>query len=80
MVEVGESPLVAVSREVEEEPGTGDPRRPAAAHRLAAAVGRLGRRTVPGLRRRGAPRGDHRADRAAGPGDQERGVPDAGAG
>ena len=33
-----------------------DPGRPAAAHRLAAAVERLGRRAVPGLRRRRARR------------------------
>ena len=55
VVEVGESPRLAVRREVEEELGLdiepGDLR----AHRLAARVGRLGRRGVPGLRR-GHPR------------------------
>ena len=69
VVEVGESPQLAVSREVAEELGLDDPRGPAAAHRLAAAVGRMGRRALPGLRRRGPRRGDHRHDRARGPGD-----------
>ena len=52
VVEVGESPQDAVSREVEEELGLDRGRRPPAAHRLAAAVERLGRRALPGLRRR----------------------------
>ena len=56
VVEVGESPQLAVTREVEEELALADPGRPAAAHRLAAAVERLGRRAVPGLRRRRARR------------------------
>ena len=51
VVEVGESPHLAVGREVEEELGLDADRRPAA-HRLAAPVGRLGRRALPGLRRR----------------------------
>ena len=51
VVEVGESPQLAVTREVEEELGLESPRA-AAAHRLAAAVERLGRRALPGLRRR----------------------------
>ena len=56
VVEVGESPQLAVAREVEEELGARDPGRPPAAHRLAAAVERLGRRALPGLRRRRARR------------------------
>ena len=56
VVEVGESPQVAVAREVEEELGLDIEAGRAAAHRLAAAVGRLGRRALPGLRRRRARR------------------------
>ena len=52
VVEVGESPRLAVRREVEEELGLDVDARRAAAHRLAPAVGRLGRRRVPRLRRR----------------------------
>ena len=43
------------------------PARPAAADRLAAAVGWLGRRALSGLRRRGPRRRDHRQDRARRP-------------
>ena len=60
VVEVGESPQLAVSREVEEELGLNVEAGDAAAHRLAAAVGRLGRRALPGLRRRRARRGGAR--------------------
>ena len=60
VVEVGESPQLAVAREVEEELGLAIARRRPAAHRLAAAVGRLGRRAVPGLRRRHPRPGDPR--------------------
>ena len=74
VVEVGESPQLAVAREVEEELGLTIDGRPAAAHRLAAAVERLGRRAVPGLRRRRARRLARRDHRAAGPRDQGRGV------
>ena len=52
VVEVSESPQLAVAREVEEELGLKVEAGRAAAHRLAAAVGRLGRRGLPGLRRR----------------------------
>ena len=48
-------------------------RRPAA-HRLAAPVGRLGRRGLPGLRRRRARPGDPRRHRDADPRDPRRGV------
>ena len=54
VVEVGESPQRAVGREVEEELGLDAGAGPDADHRLAAAVGRLGRRALPGLRRRRA--------------------------
>ena len=53
VVEVGESPQLAVGREVEEELGL-TIRAGGWCYRLAAAVGRLGRRVVPGLRRRRA--------------------------
>ena len=76
VVEVGESPQLAVGPR-----GRGgarrsriDRRRPAA-DRLAAAVGRLGRRALPGLRRRRARRRRSLdADRRAGPRDPARGV------
>ena len=60
VVEVGESPQLAGGREVEEELGLRRSRRAAAPDRLAPPVGRLGRRAVPGLRRRHPPRRDHR--------------------
>ena len=49
-------------------------RRPAGADRLAAAVERLGRRGLPGVRRRRARPVARRADRPAGAGDPERPV------
>ena len=66
VVEVSESPQLAVAREVEEELGAEDRGRSAAAHRLAAAVGWLGRRDLPGLRRRRARPRRRGRDRAAG--------------
>ena len=60
VVEVGESPRLAVGREIEEELALDIEPGGLAAHRLAAAVGRLGRRGLPGLRRRRARRGDPR--------------------
>ncbi len=66
VVEVGESPQVAVAREVEEELGFDIEGGRAAGHRLAAAVGRLGRRALPGLRRRRRRRVRARRGRAAG--------------
>ena len=58
----------AVAREVEEELGLTHRCRRPAAHRLAAAVGRLGRRGVPGLRRRRPRPVRARGRRAAGRG------------
>ena len=52
VVEVGESPRLAAAREIEEELALEIDAGPAAAHRLAASVERLGRRGLPGLRRR----------------------------
>ena len=69
VVEVNESPQQAVTREIEEELGLAHPRRRAGAHRLAAAVERLGRRALPGLRRRRPRRHPHRLDRPRGPRD-----------
>ena len=66
VVEVGESPQLAVSARGRGGARAHHPGRPAAAHRLAAAVERLGRRAVPGLRRRRARRRARRDDRAAG--------------
>ena len=74
VVEVGESPRLAVGargRRGARPPARG--RRPAA-HRLAAAVGRLGRRRLPGLRRRRARARDRGPHRGAGAGDPHRGV------
>ena len=55
VVEVGESPREAVSREIEEELALTVKAGAAPADRLAAALERLGRRALPGLRRRRAP-------------------------
>ena len=74
VVEVGESPQVAVAREVEEELALAISGRSAAAHRLAAALERLGRRPLPGLRRRRARILDRRPDRPPGARDPLRGV------
>ena len=54
-------------REIEEELALAHRRRRPAADRLAAAVGRLGRRRVPGLRRRRARREPPRPDRPGRP-------------
>ena len=66
VVEVSESPQLAVAREVEEELGLTDRGRPAAADRLVAPVGRLGRRDLPRLRRRRARPRRRGHDRPAG--------------
>ena len=57
VVEVGESPRLAAGREIDEELALDIEAGRPAAHRLAPALGRLGRRGVPGLRRRRARRG-----------------------
>ena len=69
VVEVGESPQLAVSREVSEELGLTIPAGRLLLTDWLPPVGRMGRRALPGLRRRGPRRGDHRHDRARGPGD-----------
>ena len=66
VVEVTESPQLAVAREVKEELRPRRRRRCAAAHGLATTVGRLGRRHLPGLRRRRARRRDRGGDRPPG--------------
>ena len=69
VVEVNESP--AAGRRPRDRGGARPrpPRGRAGAHRLAAAVERLGRRALPGLRRRRPRRLPHRRDRARGPRD-----------
>ena len=72
VVEVGESPQLAVSREVEEELGLTITAGPLLLTDWLPAVERLGRRALPGLRRRGARRVGRRHHRPAGPRDQGR--------
>ena len=74
VVEVGESPRLAVGREIEEELALDHRGRRPGADRLAAAVGRLGRRGVPGLRRRRPRRRDPRRDGHPAPRDPHRRV------